>query len=139
MTPSRVIDRLLGRVTPSGECMVSLYSTGSHGYSQIGWTEDGKTCMSLGHRVAWEAEHGPIPEGMTIDHICRNRRCVNVAHLRLLSNVENARMNGNWVKDSCKRGHAFDHANTYRDPSGHRRCRQCARDRRAIATQEDQP
>jgi hypothetical protein len=73
--------------------------------------------MRLGHRVAWEAEHGPIPEGLTIDHLCRNRRCVNVAHLRLLSNVENARMNGNWAKTHCVRGHEFTEDNTHLNPA----------------------
>ncbi len=127
-TPERVVARLLANTSEAdGGCIVSLYSVGSHGYSQIGWTEGGKSRMRLGHRVAWEAEHGPIPDGLTIDHICRNRRCINVAHLRLLSNVENARMNGNWAKTHCVRGHEFTEDNTYRDKRGHRDCRACWR------------
>lgn len=86
MSPS---DRVLTRVVagPNG-CIVSTYSVGSHGYAQA---FSGK--VTLAHRVAWEAEHGPIPEGMTVDHLCHNRRCVNHYHMRLLSNVENARRN----------------------------------------------
>lgn len=42
------------------------------------------------HRVAWERANGPIPSGMLIDHICRNRRCVNPAHLRLATRRQNA-------------------------------------------------
>jgi hypothetical protein len=41
------------------------------------------------HRVMWEQEHGPIPEGLTVDHICRVTWCVNPAHLRVVSMREN--------------------------------------------------
>ena len=129
MTPTRVIARLIGNVSVDIDtgCVVSLYSTGSHGYSQIGWVERGERYNALGHRVAWEAAHGPIPPDMTIDHICRNRRCIAVDHLRLLPNVENATFNGNKVKTHCKRGHEFTDDNTWRNARGHRRCRTCAR------------
>ena len=107
--------------------MVSSYSTGSHGYTQIGWSEGGKTRMALGHRVSWEMHYGPIPVDMTIDHICRNRRCGRIDHLRLMTNKENASMNGNAIKTHCKRGHEFNDTNTYVDRRGHRRCRACVR------------
>lgn len=129
--PPRVVARLLGKVEQAGGCIVSTYSTGSHGYSQIGWHDAGRRTMALGHRVAWEAANGPIPEGMTIDHVCRNRRCINVDHLRLLTNVENARDNGMARRTHCPQGHEYDEANTYQDPNGHRRCRACVADRRA--------
>lgn len=89
--------------------------------------------MDLGHRIAWEAAHGEIPDGMTVDHTCRNRRCVNVHHLRLLSNEDNARANGQSVRDACPSGHPYDATNTYVDPKRHRRCRTCAADRRRVA------
>lgn len=41
------------------------------------------------HRVLWELEHGPIPEGMVLDHLCRNRHCVNTAHMELVTMREN--------------------------------------------------
>ncbi len=131
MTPGRVIARLLAKVAPVEEtgCIVSLYSTGSHGYSQIGWHENGQRRMALGHRVAWEAAYGPIPGDLTIDHLCRNRRCVNVEHLRLLPNVVNASLNGNAVKTHCPVGHPYDDENTRRNKRGHRFCRACQRKR----------
>lgn len=126
-TPVQVAERLLANIETHGDCIVSLYSAGSHGYSQIGWKVKGKVIMRLGHRVAWEAEHGSIPEGMTVDHLCRNRRCINVDHLRLLTNVENARDNGPARRTHCPQGHPYDESNTYRPPgSGHRKCRACA-------------
>lgn len=134
LTPARVVARLLANVEQAGGCVVTLYSVGSHGYGQIGWHENGRRVMALAHRVAWEAVHGPIPNGLTVDHICRNRRCINAAHLRLLSNVDNARDNGPARRTHCPAGHPHDDENTYIHPAtGHRRCRACAIDRRIAA------
>ena len=132
-TPLRVITRMLSNAHIEGACIVSDYSVGSHGYSQIGWQHhDGRRRARLGHRVAWEAAHGTPPQGMTIDHTCRNRRCINTDHLRLLTNVENARDNGQGSKTHCPHGHEYDEANTYVGPTGGRRCRECARQRNHI-------
>jgi hypothetical protein len=51
----------------------------------------GKFRGQRAHRWSWERARGPIPEGMTIDHLCRNRRCVNPDHMELVSAEENAR------------------------------------------------
>lgn len=47
------------------------------------------------HAVAWEAAHGPVPDGKHVDHLCHNRPCINVNHLRLLTPVENNRAKAN--------------------------------------------
>jgi hypothetical protein len=108
-TPERVIRRALINVEPQGDCIVSRYSISTHGYAQIGWTENRKTQMRLVHRVAWEAAHGPIPADMTVDHLCHNRKCLRLSHLRLLSNVDNGKRNApgrdfpvGWF---CRNGH----------------------------------
>jgi hypothetical protein len=73
-----------------GPCYLSTYAPGSHGYAQIGWTSDYVTQSTTAHRAAWQFWNGPIPAGMTVDHRCYVRRCVRVAHLRLLTNPQNA-------------------------------------------------
>lgn len=113
------------------ECWPWSRSVGSHGYGQ---TWDGIT-VRLAHRVAWSLTHGPIPEGMTVDHICRNRRCCNPAHLRILTNLDNATDNGQGRKTHCPKGHPYSGDNLYVQPSnGSRHCRTCAGDRRRKAT-----
>ena len=134
--PLNVIARTLSNVTVDAAscCIETNYSTGSHGYGQVGWhaAARGRSVMQTVHRVAWFAAHGPIPDGMTVDHICRNRKCINVDHLRLLTNVENARNNGFAIRTHCPKGHTYDETNTRRDGRGHRRCIACANDRNAM-------
>lgn len=104
--PQRVIDRVAAHVAVEGDCIVSLYSRGSHGYTQVGWVDDGVRKMTLCHRVVWVARHGEIPDGLVVDHTCRNRRCINVDHLQLLPLEVNASQGGFLNRKSeCIRGH----------------------------------
>lgn len=73
------------RVDPETGCWVWLRSLKREGYGQIKY--DGK--ITVAHRVYYELHVGLILEGMEIDHICRNRPCVNPAHLRLATSGEN--------------------------------------------------
>lgn len=89
------------------------------------------------HRWAWEFANGPIPEGMIIDHLCRNRACYNVEHLRLVTHVENITAPGSQAisqifkaRTHCNHGHEFTPENTLLlvNQSNSRRCKTCARD-----------
>lgn len=84
------------------------------------------------HRVVFRLSGGEIPEGCEIDHICRNRSCVNPAHLRAVPHRENMRvsdteMGRNAAKMFCKRGHPFAGENLSVTSTGARQCRECLR------------
>lgn len=133
--PDRVIARVRTKVVMGpGGCHISTYSVASHGYAQIGWHEGGERIVTLAHRVVWIAQYGPIEEGMTVDHLCKNRRCVRLLHLRVIPNLENARRTSgrDWPLGQCVNGHP-DEGNWV--PSGAGRikgyCRKCMTDSRA--------
>lgn len=126
--PERVAKRAYERATvDENGCWISTYSVASHGYAQIGWQEGGGRWVVTAHRASWVHVHGQIPPGMTIDHTCRVRRCVNPDHLRLMSNVQNARDGGGHHKQKpvpteakCSRGHVV-----LSYSSGAKHCREC--------------
>jgi len=88
----------------------------------------GRTATAYG--FAWQYNHGPVPEGMVLDHICRNRACVNHTHLRLLTNAENVLCGtgvtaANAQKVECANGHPLIGDNLYVRPNGERDCKAC--------------
>jgi len=74
------------RTMRNGECLEWIGRVGSDGYGRI----TVKRKSVLAHRVAWERTNGEIPNGMEIDHQCHNIKCVEVAHLRLATRMQNA-------------------------------------------------
>lgn len=75
------------------------------------------------HRVLFEAFIGPIPDGLELDHLCRNPLCVNPHHVEPVTRAENMRRRSE-AQTHCKRGHEFTEANTYLR-GGRRTCRRC--------------
>lgn len=126
-------DRFYRHVSPEpmSGCHIWTGST-NNGYGDF--RVNNVTCRA--HRVAWMLERGPIPGDREIDHLCRNRSCVNTRHMELVDRRTNvlrgdspsarhARMT------HCKRGHEFTPENTIREVlrSGAmgRRCLICRR------------
>lgn len=79
------------------------------------------------HQWAYRNLRGPIPDGLELDHLCRNTSCVNPAHLEIVTHGENLRRGTQYHRSltACKRGHPFNERNTYCRPDGARQCRIC--------------
>jgi len=87
------------------------------------------------HRFSWELHFGPIPARLVVCHRCDNPPCVNPQHLFLGTmdeNLRDARRKGRREptyeeRGTCRRGHPFTPANTYRFADGQWQCRECRR------------
>jgi hypothetical protein len=122
------------RVDAAAPCWVWRGKRHPRGYGTYSWAR-GKE--QLAHRYAWEALVGTIPSGRTLDHLCKNRLCVNPDHLEPVTVGENTRRGWRNNKTHCKQGHLLDDANTYVYGPGYRRCRTCNRLNKSSAREKE--
>lgn len=130
---SRFMEKV--RVEESG-CWrwIGTITTSGYGQFRVG----DKRCMA--HRVAYEMKFGNIPDGLELDHLCRNRWCVNPNHLEPVTHKENMRRSpiSTGGKTHCKRGHEFTEENTRLEGKSRKRvcikCDHLRRPRRGIIT-----
>jgi hypothetical protein len=108
-----VIDRMTG-------CWNWQRSLKDMGYGRISWRGEAVRV----HRVSYELFIGPIPPGYTIDHLCRNRGCINPEHLEAVTRGENVSRGGNSLKTTCPKGHLYDKVRK----NGSRGCTICDRE-----------
>ena len=140
-----VLDRFAERValTDSG-CIEWLGTTNGVGYGQFRLHPDQGSRRVYAHRYSYEYHVGPIPDGLHLDHLCRNTICVNPEHLEPVTSAVNI-LRGmseparNATKTSCLRGHQLSGANLYINPTdGYRHCRTCTRARESARRRSGQ-
>lgn len=134
-----LLERFFNKVDASGDCWEWVGATSNQGYGHFRGQGE-----RYAHRVVWTELVGPIPPGFTIDHLCRNRGCVNPDHLEPISALENVRRGfapsmRNARKTHCKRGHQFTPDNTRYEGDGSRHCRTCEQQRVRGKTRAPRP
>lgn len=143
-------ERFWSKVRKTEKCWEWLACI-SNGYGRFG--VNGR--VKQAHVFAYELTIGPVPEGLELDHLCRNRRCVRPDHLEPVTRRVNL-LRGNTIaavhsaKTHCPQGHPYSGRNlaVIRQKYGStRRCRQCDRERhaasralrRCLRTNDDSP
>lgn len=121
----RLQEKIQKFLTP---CWIWRGTISVKGYGVIGVRDK----VVYAHRAVYIAYKGPIPEGLELDHLCRNTSCVNPEHLEPVAHKENCRrgsaaqVNANLQlsKTHCPKGHSYTGANLY-VWKGKRSCRIC--------------
>lgn len=128
-SPMNIEQRFLAKVVKTDSCWFWTGSNNGLGYGEIRINNR----KVYAHRWAYEHWRGPIPEGLHIDHLCRNASCVNPDHLEPVTCKENVRrglapgLKPERRHETCKHGHPFaEYAYPRKDGKG-RNCAECNR------------
>lgn len=136
MTPFE-IQNFLNKIRLSNGCWDWVASLSVKGYGLF--KLNGKTVKA--HRVSYELFKGEIPKGLQIDHLCRNRKCVNPSHLEAVTARINV-LRGETITakafrtTKCPLGHPYSMYNTWFDNRGHRNCKICKTEKRNLPEQK---
>lgn len=108
-------------------CIYPNSKSRSDGYAFMYYPPKRKAIKA--HRAAWMLANGPVPEGMVLDHICRDRACINLEHLRVVTQQENimAGLHNIDNRSHCNQGHPFIKENIMVRKNGKRECAECNR------------
>lgn len=117
-----------------GDCWEWLGRINDQGYGVVSHRLLSGNKAIKAHRAVWTLEHGEVPEGFQLDHLCRRRSCVNPKHLDVVTGrINTLRGIGptavNSRKDTCPSGHSLEGVNVFVNDMGWRFCRTCRRER----------
>lgn len=130
-----LLDQLADKFTVGDGCWEATHTSPGHLIKATGVREQrgyvriaGKT-VGL-HIVLWRLFNGPVPEGLVLDHLCRNTKCVRPDHLEPVRQGVNVARGERWgpPRTHCTAGHPLDDGNTYVSTEGVRRCRICRKE-----------
>lgn len=139
--PEDLLARFARHCRVDGDCLIWTGSTNGPAalkYGKFHVSENGVKKRVRAHRWIYERLIGAVPKGLDLDHLCRNRRCVAVAHLEPVTRKENLQRAIGCVttlhaaKTHCPQGHPYSGDNLLVEKRG-RKCRACknARQRKA--------
>lgn len=117
---------------PNSGCFIWVGALSELGYAMLSISTENKARRQKqfrAHRLYYELERGPIPEGLVLDHLCRVRCCVNPYHLEPVTSGENVSRGGRSLLTVCPQGHPYSGRNLIITKSGDRKCRECDRAR----------
>lgn len=118
------VDRFWEKVDKSADCWEwTAYKLQGYGRFGVGSGSDHRIVYA--HRWAWESVSGPIPDGLTVDHLCRNRGCQNPDHMEVVTGAENTRRKPR--PTHCPQGHEYTAENLIPRKDGAKQCRECNR------------
>jgi hypothetical protein len=124
---SEVSKRLDRRSVRVGDCIEWQGALSSEGYGTLVCNKQ----HVYAHRLAWWLRVGPIPQDLVVDHLCHNRKCLNIQHLAIVTVEENSRRYPRALSTHCGQGHPLSgenlrvHLDSKRRP--HRHCRECGK------------
>jgi hypothetical protein len=121
--PGPLPDRFWPKVAKGSGCWQWTGALNNHGYGVVRGAE-GRAVLA--HRVSYELSAGSIPDGLTLDHLCRNRGCVNPDHLEAVTHAENMARGTLATRTHCLNGHSYADAKR-RPTEWGRECPECER------------